>query len=68
MIPNTRGHDSVIDGYAGHLPQPHDWLVHEVNDKLRQSRVEGVIVEGKSFCGRLSHFRPGKPILDCTEE
>jgi hypothetical protein len=68
MIPNTRGHDSVLDGYAGHLPQSHCWLVHEVNDKLRQGRIEGVIIEGEPFCGRLSHFRPGKPILDCTEE
>ena len=23
MIPNARGYDSAIDGYAGHLPQPH---------------------------------------------
>ncbi len=67
-IPDTRGHESVIDGDAGHLLQAHNRLVHEVNYELRQSRIEGLIIKGEPFCCRPSHVRQWIPFLHRTGE
>jgi hypothetical protein len=68
MIPNACGNDSVVDSHSGHLPQTRGWVVHEVNDQLRQCGIERAVTERDPFCVRLASVRPRIPRLDCTDE
>ena len=52
VIPDARRQDAVLAGDAGHLAEPGDWIRHEVDDELGQSRVELAIAERELLGGR----------------
>ena len=53
QIPDGRGDDALASRDARHLPQPGDRLGHEVDDELRERRVERVVRERQALGGRL---------------
>ena len=52
VIPDARRQDAVLAGDAGHFAEPGDWIRHEVDDELGQSRVELAIAERELLGGR----------------
>jgi len=59
VIPDAGGHDSALAGYPGHLVQPCDRVVHEVNNELREGGVEDPVLERELLGGRSSHVDRG---------
>ena len=53
VIPDARRDDTVPPGHAGHLGEPRDRVLHEVDDELREGRVERFARERQPLGGRL---------------
>ncbi len=56
VIPDARRDDTIPPGHAGHLGQPRDRVLHEVDDELREGRVERVVREWQPLGWRLSNI------------
>ena len=53
VIPHARDDDTASPGHAGHLGQPRDRILHEMDDELREGGVKGIIRE-RHLLGRRS--------------
>ena len=55
VVPDARSHDAVLARDTCHLAEPADRVTHEVDDELRERRVERRVGEREALRGRLLH-------------
>ena len=55
VIPDAGGDHTVVPCHSSHLAQTRDGIRHEVDDELRERRVEGSVREGQMLGGCLLH-------------
>src|SRR5438270_1088691 len=65
VIPDAGGHDSAPPGHPRHLAKPRDGVGHEVDDELRQNRVEPLILERQVLRRGTLHLHPNMAMANC---
>jgi hypothetical protein len=68
MIPDTGRDNAPRACHARHLGQPGDSVSHEVNDELRQDRVEGPLRKGQVLSRRSYNVDAGKAFSSRANE
>ena len=60
VVPDARCNDAVAAHDARHLGQPRHRIRHEMDDELREGRVERAVCERQPLGGCLVHVDPGE--------
>ena len=68
VIPDARGHDTASPGHARHLRQSRDRIRHEMDDELREGRVERPVREWQVLRGRTQDLDAGVALPSRSDE
>ena len=68
VVPDTCRHDSAFTCNPGHLAEPRDRIVHEVDDELREHRIERLIRKRELLGRRPLNRDLGLPLAEHLDE
>ncbi len=68
MIPDAGCNDAMLASHARHLAQPGNRVCHEMNDELRQGRVERLVWKRQVLRRGTFHVDPGMALSSCGNE
>ena len=68
VIPDTGRHDPAFTRNPGHFAEARDRIVHEVDDELRENRIERLVRKRELLGRRLLHRDLGLPLAEHLDE